>query len=117
LPEPRLVGADSAALGSRPLHERQADVERFSGADDSLEYFRTLQRALAEHPPLPYAGDLDIIVPSDSDEWPSGGASVKFWAELCLGDVRFERVPHAHAACLRGEATEAVVGLLRDRRL
>ncbi|MFI6042493.1 amino acid adenylation domain-containing protein [Nocardia sp. NPDC051321] len=126
LPEPRavreLVGADGslaaadpAGFGARSPRQRRADLARVSGADDSLEYFRRLQRVLAEYPPSLYAGDIDLVVPAA--EWPSGGEwSLDFWAGRCLGDVRLEQVPCGHAACLRGNATDAVVRLLVDGR-
>jgi pyochelin synthetase len=100
-PEPELAGRLEAGdgqvltpLAAEPEDWRVARIASLIDTDPAelaarYRVFRHGLAALAGHRPLPYAGDLTLVVGFDPGYWPATAAAVEArWRASCLGEFR-----------------------------
>ena len=105
------VAVAFAALGKRSRADRFADAVTETAiqvgpvvADLEARYalYRHTLRAVADHEPVAYVGDVTAVVPRDGGPLrPELADEMRgFWTGAVLGDLRFVEVPGDAVACL-----------------
>jgi pyochelin synthetase len=104
-----------ALLRSEPREDRfsaLAGLVAGVNLEEAYEVFLHSTDAVAQHEPLPYAGDMTLIAPAASSRSPSPpGELAASWSEACLGDLRVIEVGYSRAGYL-GDVAPLLPGLL-----
>ncbi|MET7641806.1 amino acid adenylation domain-containing protein [Streptomyces sp. NPDC005438] len=110
----RAVAERFRALGERPQEERRQalrDALAHTGPGlDNAEQVAALHRvfehtvqAVTHYEPLPYAGDVTFLRPSEPTHFIPGFQDdmTRFWREMCLGELTVVDVPGDHFTCIQ----------------
>ncbi|MBC6447511.1 non-ribosomal peptide synthetase [Actinokineospora xionganensis] len=86
------------ALGEADATARLTILSGTAGQDagESGSVLSHTAEAVACYDPAPYADDLTLLRPTESEK-----DTTEFWSELCLGDVTVVDVPGDHVTCLQ----------------